>query len=700
MINIHLANPTHFSAHRSGWSYVVNNLQRFNDKRGIILDDFVEITFGYNYTKNISNKRIPYKNPWIGFLHHPPQICPWYENQYKNSIDIHNIFSKPEFLDSLKHCKCLFVLSDYLKIYLQNNFDCFKNIPIKTLYHPTSFDGFEWDFAKFKTFYNISGIKLITIGYFLRNLSTIFSVSTNKKLDKFLMPSHLQFGVQNLQKEIAYKKLDIDTKSVKILNWQTNHFYDKMLEQSVVLLDLYDTSCNNAIIESFARNSPLIINRHPAIEEYLGPKYPGFFKRSNEIKDLLIYDNICECNEYLKNRNKNILNIEYFVSHFQLALQDIFSTTNFKKKTKLVCKNSSFNHRYGWPLVLNTIQKVSSSKPLLVCDFVDHTFRKDENPSKILQLDNNKVLCSTGYNFFKKNDTEICYTNNNHYEWNNTTIKWEHKKLSKDESKNLSLEHHSMYLSSKWIGFIHNPVDMPKFFDYNQNAESLLKNDSFLTALKYCVGIFVLSSTLKKDLQELFKEHHIKVPIFSIKHPTVISDNKWDFDMFLETRNFVQLGYWLRKLGSFWKIKTNLNKIWLYGNSFAFEVLDKEGLVTQSEHKNVYIDSVSNLLYDKYMRSSLVYLNYYNVSASNAILDCISYATPLLVNRLPSNVEYLGKKYPLYFDTISQASKFTRDSKRILDAHYYLTDKKLTDQFSFAKFQEELTFKIEKLCKK
>ena len=100
------------------------------------------------------------------------------------------------------------------------------------------------------------------------------------------------------------------------------------------------------------------------------------------------------------------------------------------------------------------------------------------------------------------------------------------------------------------------------------------------------------------------------------------------------------------------------------------------------------------------MRSSLVYLNYYNVSASNAILDCISYATPLLVNRLPSNVEYLGKKYPLYFDTISQASKFTRDSKRILDAHYYLTDKKLTDQFSFAKFQEELTFKIEKLCKK
>ena len=210
----------------------------------------------------------------------------------------------------------------------------------------------------------------------------------------------------------------------------------------------------------------------------------------------------------------------------------------------------------------------------------------------------------------------------------------------------------------------------------------------------------MLSIKLKKDLAKLFKKHDIKVPIFSIKHPTVISDNKWDFDMFLETRNFVQLGYWLRKLGSFWKIKTNLNKIWLYGNSFAFEVLDKEGLVTQSEHKNVYIDSVSNRLYDKYMRSSLVYLNYYNVSASNAILDCISYATPLLVNRLPSNVEYLGKKYPLYFDTISQASKFTRDSKRILDAHYYLTDKKLTDQFSFAKFQEELTFKIEKLCKK
>lgn len=698
MTSIHLANPTHFAAHRSGWSYVINNLQRFNEKKGIMLDDFVEITFGYNYTKNVANKRIPYQKPWIGFLHHPPHICPWYNNEYKKTIDISNIFSTPEFLDSLKYCKCLFVLSNYLKNYLQDNFDCFKNIPIRTLYHPTEFDGFDWDFTKFKAFYLSSGVKVLTIGYFLRNLSTIFSVTSNKKLDKFLMPSHLRIGLQNLQQEILYKKIKIDTKSVKILNWQTNFFYDKMLEQSVVLLDLYDTSCNNAIIESFSRNSPLIINRHPAIEEYLGPKYPGFFSSTNHIKDLLLYDNICECNEYLKNQNKKILNVEYFLSEFQLALKDVLGVKTLKqnKQQKLICKNNYFNHRYGWPLVVNSIRKVSSKKQLMVCDFIDHTFRKDDIPSTLIQAEDKKQISTRGYNLFKQKNTEIFFTGDKYYVWDN---EWKQKSLSQSENRDLLLERHDTFISNEWIGFVHNPIDIPKYFDCNQNIKSVFQNESFNRALDNCLAIFTLSTNLQQQLKPLFSKR--KIPVFSIKHPTFISQTKWNFDMFLETKTLIQVGYWLRNITSFWEIKTNLNKIWLYGDKFAFKILQQQNFVIPDKTiENVHIDNVSDAMYDKYMRSSLIYLNYYSVSASNAILDCISSATPCLVNKLPPNIEYLGQKYPLYFDTLSQVSKFTEDNSRILDAHYYLMDKKNTDQFKFSLFEKTLKNKIDVLCKK
>lgn len=368
-----------------------------------------------------------------------------------------------------------------------------------------------------------------------------------------------------------------------------------------------------------------------------------------------------------------------------------------KNKYRLITKSTLSHHRYGWPIVLDAMSKLSFDEPIVVCDFVDHTFKKDDEQSKILQVDRETILCSRGYNLFKNNGTEICCTNNKYYEWDSTQYKWEKKALNKVDIQNICLERYATFRTNKWIGFVHNPVRMPKYFDYNQNIKSILTNTSFTDCLHNCIGIFVLSNDLKTQLDKVFNYHNIKIPIISIKHPTIINSNKWDFDMFLATKNFVQLGYWLRKSGSFWNINTHLCKTWLYGNSFAFEILKQENIDITN---NVYITNVPNTVYDKYMRSSLVYLNYHNASASNAILDCISYATPLLVNKLPSIVEYLGKKYPLYYNSITQASKFTRDNKRILDAHDYLMDKKLTDQFSISKFQKDLKDKIDRLCKK
>ena len=739
MKTINISNPTYISAHRSGWGYVMNGLMKFHSRDSILLDDFVDITFGYNFETNLRKKIIPYKKPWIGFLHHPPKICPWYEDSYKSSLDIHNTLNTDVFLSSLESCKSFFVLSTYLKNYLENNFPQFKNIPIFVLKHPTEFGLYDWDFSKFKTFYNDTGIKLISIGYFLRNLSTIFTVSATKKIDKILLPSHLEIALNNLEREFKYKKIeDVDKSKVKILQWQDNKFYDKILEQSVTLLDLYDTSCNNAIIECIVRNTPLIVNKHPAIQEYLGKNYPSYFKHESELPGLLTYDSIQTTAEYLQNQPKFELTLDYFTSEFQKCLYDIdISVTKKTKKdikkspvpNNLLIKQSKFSHRFGWPWITSELKKhntiIEESGNDLYCnDFVDHTF-KSNIENKFIVIDNVKYGLIRGYNLFSYGNTDLFTSKNNCYTWDSISHEWKHTDLTKAIKDNVSFQKIETYKTNKWIGFLHNPINMPRWFDYDQNIKSLLHNEDFTEALENCELIFVLSENLKKQLEKLFDQYQINVKIKALKHPVPYVKNEkiWKYDMFIETKNILQSGYWMRKLHSFWELKTTLNKIWLYGDKFSARILDTENIAAGQKHilsqqniidvhnaitndisikiKDVYVTSVNNVVYDKLYQSSLIYLNFYDCAASNSIVESIASSTPVLVNKLPSIVEYLGEDYPLYFKDIDQASRMTQDFNRIQSAHQYLIENdSLRESLNIDNFISSFYKECSKICKK
>ena len=53
--------------------------------------------------------------------------------------------------------------------------------------------------------------------------------------------------------------------------------YDDFLKDKVVFLHLIDASACNTVIECIARCTPIILNRLPALEEYLGIDYPLFY---------------------------------------------------------------------------------------------------------------------------------------------------------------------------------------------------------------------------------------------------------------------------------------------------------------------------------------------------------------------------------------------------------------------------------------
>ena len=73
-------------------------------------------------------------------------------------------------------------------------------------------------------------------------------------------------------------------------------------------------SANNVVIESILRCAPLIINRHPAVEEYLGKGYPLFFDHIEEVADLLETDTILSAHQYLEKLDKAPFTGESFMT--------------------------------------------------------------------------------------------------------------------------------------------------------------------------------------------------------------------------------------------------------------------------------------------------------------------------------------------------------------------------------------------------
>ena len=69
---------------------------------------------------------------------------------------------------------------------------------------------------------------------------------------------------------------------------------------------------NNAIIECIARNTPVLVNRLPAVEEYLGKEYPLYFETLEEVAEAEDMDLLRETHEYLLRMPKQWLSGSYF----------------------------------------------------------------------------------------------------------------------------------------------------------------------------------------------------------------------------------------------------------------------------------------------------------------------------------------------------------------------------------------------------
>jgi glycosyltransferase involved in cell wall biosynthesis len=307
---INLINQTSFYSHRSGWNYVINNLLDLHNPEGVIFDGFLENAFCWRKSYCLTEQIIPYKQPWVGFLHNPPNMPMWFSDNNANPQLMIN--DKP-FKDSLKYCRGLFVLSNYYKRFLQYYL---PNLPIDVLYHPTEIPQNQFNFNKF---YNNKEKKIVNIGWWLRKLNSIFLLHAPNYTKIRLLPNNkckeTVLRLTKFEKSLFNIKLnDSQENSVTYVDHLENTQYDELLSQNIVFIDLYDTSANNAVIECIARGTPLLINRHPATIEYLGEDYPFYFDSYDEAAiKLKNMDLIKQTHEYLMTYElRKQIKIEYF----------------------------------------------------------------------------------------------------------------------------------------------------------------------------------------------------------------------------------------------------------------------------------------------------------------------------------------------------------------------------------------------------
>jgi hypothetical protein len=296
----------------------MSKLNKFHSKSGIFFDDFIEKTFGWQIQESYfpDSKDITYKRKWIGVWHNPPNAPEWFDRF--NSPQA--VLKRKVFQDSLNCCKAIVCLSEYFSSWVRDRID----VPVVTVKHPTEIPLKKWNI---QNFIRTEKKELVQIGYWLRKMNSIHMLKCDHNYKKKWLPSNEEYAIElydtHRRTMLENHEMNHVWAGVGVEN-VSNKEFDDLLSRCIVFVDLYDSSANNAIVESIARNTPILVNRIPATEEYLGKDYPLYFNDLDHASSLLYdFDSVYNAHKYLKEMDKRWISGEYFANDLITKLQSV-----------------------------------------------------------------------------------------------------------------------------------------------------------------------------------------------------------------------------------------------------------------------------------------------------------------------------------------------------------------------------------------
>lgn len=249
-------------------------------------------------------------------------------------------------------------------------------------------------------------------------------------------------------------------------------------------------------------------------------------------------------------------------------------------------------------------------------------------------------------------------------------------------NKKWLLDNKMLPFNKPWIGVLHNPWTFPTENNESVTTEDTVKSQLFQESLSTCKGLYVLS----KDLMTHVKRE-VNVPVNFLYHPTEFVKKTFSIEKFKQNsdKKILEVGSWLRRVNSMFLLDSD-PKIWKKVKIIP-ALLNFEKMLLQIKNERIQYnlnitkkmeDDVTRIAplsdddYDDFLTNNVVFIDLYASSANNAIIECIARGTPILINPLPSVVEYLGEEYPFYFNSMEEASYKINDLQLIEETHEYL----------------------------
>jgi hypothetical protein len=263
--------------HFLGWNWVRDKVAehfRHTEQR-IVLDMFVERNFFWN--PNPGEADFVFRQPWVSFVHTTPHDNAAFDHKGQN---LDALLSEPRFLQSLDHCRGLIVLSEDNQRYLRERLSATRSeLPIYRLFHPNiplaePTERCSVDLG------SESQPKVFHVGWHLRSFSAFARLRLDRTRKVLLVPKNqpIEHFLRNVvDRELRLAGLGRAEDYFGDVYTASQADYAHILRRAVIFNHYIRPAGSNLISECISAGARLVVNRHPAFEEYLGTDYPLFY---------------------------------------------------------------------------------------------------------------------------------------------------------------------------------------------------------------------------------------------------------------------------------------------------------------------------------------------------------------------------------------------------------------------------------------
>lgn len=243
-------------------------------------------------------------------------------------------------------------------------------------------------------------------------------------------------------------------------------------------------------------------------------------------------------------------------------------------------------------------------------------------------------------------------------------------------------------ITTPWIGIVHSAIKHQPTREKGFSIDRLIELPEMQESLAYCQGLITLTKHTQNYLQS-----KVDLPIYHTFLPRKLETNFFDIEAYFSNPILRHSGFELRDVSKFFLLETSLHKELDVGQRHNFDLILNElnyhnVHITQGNVK-ILTDFLPNDRYIKKFTSTIGFAYYYDCGASHSITEHIASHSPIVINKIPPIVEYLGEDYPMYYEKIcNNLDLFLKDRTFIQATVDYLRAQSTRKEFTIEHFCE------------